>query len=87
MINCSPLEHLCIQSPTNVVSEEELDSAYEQQFNHQCQTLEVLLLHNTQVAASGAAFVPRFTPNLTLLGNFVSPAPGLKRLYELTNKP
>jgi hypothetical protein len=42
IINCSDLVHLCVQSTTNVVSEEDLERAYEQQFDHLCQTLDML---------------------------------------------
>ncbi|XP_033608169.1 uncharacterized protein LOC111866501 isoform X2 [Cryptotermes secundus] len=86
-ISCSDLVYLCVQSPPTVVSDKYLDSAYEQEFNPLCQTLEMLLLGNTRVRARGAAFILRVFPNLTSLGNFVFTASALKRLYGPKTRP
>lgn len=60
---------------------------YKEDLNPLCQTLEVLLLGETQVRAKGAAFVLRVIPNLTSLGNFTFAAGGMRWLCILECRP
>ncbi|KDR06887.1 uncharacterized protein LOC110840421 isoform X2 [Zootermopsis nevadensis] len=86
-VTYSDLVHLCVRSPPNNASDARVDSMYKEDLNPLCQTLEVLLLGETQVRAKGAAFVLRVIPNLTSLGNFTFAAGGMRWLCILECRP